>query len=39
MAEDRHYALAREAILAALTAYTGITTTDGELVIEAVIQE
>jgi len=26
---DRHYALAREAILAALTAYTGITTADG----------
>lgn len=29
MAQDRHYALAREAILAALTAYTGITTDDG----------
>jgi len=29
MAEDRHHALAREAILAALTAYTGITTADG----------
>ena len=27
--EDKHYALAREAILAALTAYTGITTADG----------
>jgi len=29
MAENRHYALAREAILAALTAYTGTTTEDG----------
>ncbi|MBW2561254.1 MAG: hypothetical protein JRE40_10435, partial [Deltaproteobacteria bacterium] len=27
--EDKHYALAREAILAALTAYTGVTTADG----------
>jgi hypothetical protein len=29
MAQNRHHALAREAILAALTAYTGITTADG----------
>jgi len=29
MAQDRHHALARAAILAALTAYTGITTADG----------
>lgn len=29
MAQERHYSLAREAILAALTAYTGITTADG----------
>lgn len=29
MVQDRHHALAREAILAALTAYTGITTADG----------
>ncbi len=29
MVQDRHYALAREEILAALTAYTGVTTADG----------
>jgi len=29
MSQNKHYALAREAILAALTAYTGITTADG----------
>ena len=29
MAQDRHYALAREEIIAALTAYTGVTTADG----------
>ena len=29
MSQNKHYALAREAILAALTAYTGVTTADG----------
>lgn len=31
MSENKHHALAREAILAALTAYTGITTADGNI--------
>ena len=29
MVQDRHYSLAREEIIAALTAYTGVTTADG----------